>query len=277
NPSLSADGTKVAFQTLSDPVNGGATSIAQIYVRDHKLSTMDLVSCLSPTEAGDLASTNPAISGDGTLIAFETFAKNLDGYPSGGVDNDNESDIYCRDIVGLTTSLISRDDTGEAGPKGDGSSYNASISYDGSCIAFQSHATNLITGLPDGISSDIFVRVNKSETYMISTHTSGGQGEGSCILPSISGDGRYVVFQSDEASLVNDDNNFSEDIFLRDRTREVTTRISVATFGVEAINDSKFPAISQDGRYAAFWSIANNLASDDSNGSADIFRRGPFD
>jgi Tol biopolymer transport system component len=114
------------------------------------------------------------------------------------------------------------------------------------------------------------------KTGIVSIHTSGAQGAGECEFPSISGDGRYVAFETSGTSLVNGDTNNSQDIFLRDRTSGITSRISVATFGTEANNDSQRPALSGDGRYVVFWSIADNLAGDDTNGVGDVFRRGPI-
>ena len=53
----------------------------------------------------------------------------------------------------------------------------------------------------------------------------------------------------------------------------MTTRVSVASDGTQANGDSGDPAMSSDGRYVAFWSVASNLVAGDTNGYADIFVR----
>lgn len=89
--------------------------------------------------------------------------------------------------------------------------------------------------------------------------------------PAISADGRYVAFASGAASLVNNDTNERSDIFVYDRETGEMTRVSVASDGTEANDDARNPAISADGRYVAFESVANNLVSDDPNYDSDVF------
>lgn len=90
-------------------------------------------------------------------------------------------------------------------------------------------------------------------------------------LPSISADGRYVVYSSTSSLLVVNDTNNKKDIFVRDLMDNSTTRVSVATGGTEANNDSDFGSISADGRFVAFQSNATNLVAGDTNTFADIF------
>ncbi len=107
---------------------------------------------------------------------------------------------------------------------------------------------------------------------LVSVNAQGEAGNGFSGAPSLSADGRYVVFQSAAGNLVPDDTNDKVDIFLRDRTDGTTTRISLGLDGAEADGDSSEPVISTDGRYIAFTSKATNLVPDDTNGVADIFR-----
>jgi len=69
------------------------------------------------------------------------------------------------------------------------------------------------------------------------------------------------------------DTNGAKDIFVRDRTAKLTSRVSVNSAGVQANNESKAPSISADGRFVAFASNANNLVAGDTNGAWDIFIR----
>lgn len=91
--------------------------------------------------------------------------------------------------------------------------------------------------------------------------------------PSISADGRYVVFASRGSNLVPGDNNNRQDVFLRDRVHGTTTRISLGVGGTEANGDSFAPMISADGKYVAFSSQASNLIGSDSNETTDAFVR----
>lgn len=62
------------------------------------------------------------------------------------------------------------------------------------------------------------------------------------------------------------------DVFVRDRLRGTTTRVSApGALAAEANGPSAFPAISPDGRFVAFTSLASNLVPGDTNGAADVF------
>jgi len=93
---------------------------------------------------------------------------------------------------------------------------------------------------------------------MMSVDGSGSQGGSASQYPSMSRDGRYVVFSSN-SSLVSNDNNSTEDVFLRDTQANTTTRVSVSTNGTQANGASRSPVISGDGRYVVFYSFAKNL------------------
>jgi hypothetical protein len=74
----------------------------------------------------------------------------------------------------------------------------------------------------------------------------------------MSDDARYVVFTS-TAALTADDHNNVGDIFVRDRTKQTTTRVSLTSDGKEANKESNLPVISGDGNVVAFASLATNL------------------
>src|SRR5207244_2213095 len=62
-----------------------------------------------------------------------------------------------------------------------------------------------------------------------------------------------------------------DDVFVRDRQTATTERVSVAPDGTQGDAQSNGPAISADGRFVAFTSIATNLVPGDTNGVADAF------
>jgi Tol biopolymer transport system component len=108
---------------------------------------------------------------------------------------------------------------------------------------------------------------------MVSVSTGGRPANGWSDAPALSGDGRYVAFASAASSLVAGDTNRQPDVFLRDLRRRVTVRVSVSSSGVQADDYSDSPAVSGDGRYAVFSSIASNLVPGDTNNAWDVFRR----
>lgn len=77
--------------------------------------------------------------------------------------------------------------------------------------------------------------------------------------PDASLDGRYVVFESEATNLVNGDTNGVKDIFRRDRIAHLTQRINISNDGAEGDNGSYDPFVSDDGRFIAFESTANNF------------------
>lgn len=107
---------------------------------------------------------------------------------------------------------------------------------------------------------------------LVSVDSAGIVGSGDSILPAVSGDGSYVVFQSNASGLVASDQNSSSDVFLRDTVTGLTSRVSVSTMGTEGGAYSGDADISADGRYVVFASSADNLVPGDNNLDADAFR-----
>ncbi len=167
-----------------------------------------------------------------------------------------------------TTQRVSVD---SAGIQGNGRSRNASTSDDGRYVAFESEATNLVAG-DTNTDSDVFVRdVQTSQTTRVSVDSAGAEVVGHSYNSSISGDGRYVAFQSESSGLVAGDTNLFMDVFVRDLQTSQTTRVSVDSAAVEGNHNSVEPAISADGRYVAFISFATNLVPSDTNAAWDVF------
>ena len=157
------------------------------------------------------------------------------------------------------------------GVQGDLESASPVLSADGKFVAYQSFADNLI---PDDQNEggDIFVRdLQANTTERVSEYTGHYEAEGDSQRPSISADGRYVAFDSDDWDLVWGDTNDSFDVFVNDRATTVTTRVSVDDSGTQSNGDSFRPSISADGRYVAFYSEASNLVPGDTNGATDVF------
>jgi Tol biopolymer transport system component len=105
----------------------------------------------------------------------------------------------------------------------------------------------------------------------VSVSSTGHQANGASFLGAMSPDGRYVVFNSEATNLVQGDTNGKRDVFVRDRQRRTTERVSVSSTGAQGNNDSFGAGISTDGRYVAFTSLASNLVPGDTNGRPDVF------
>lgn len=177
--------------------------------------------------------------------------------------------IFVHDLQAEETTRVSVSSDGVQA--NNHSSATAAISDDGRYIAFYSSASNLVSNDNNGY-QDIFVHDRQTgQTTRVSVDTNGVEGNGNSVNPSISGDGRFVTFQSFADNLVSNDTNGYQDIFVHDRQTGETTRISVASDGTEGNRESVWPSISGDGRYVAFESPANNLVSDDTLLINDIF------
>jgi Tol biopolymer transport system component len=165
------------------------------------------------------------------------------------------------------------------GVQGDRDTYAAGVSADGRYVLLDSLAQNLVPGDTND-RSDVFVRDRTTgKTTRVSVSSSGAQAQagsdpwGGSSAGGISANGRYIVFESDAANLVPHDTNHAVDVFLHDQASGVTTRVSVNSRGRQANGSSGFPAISADGRYVAFQSLASNLVRGDTNGLSDVFVR----
>ena len=227
------------------------------------IGTMLLISVTSDGVQGNSDSDSPSISADGRFVTFHSTASNLVSGDSNGF-----SDVFVHD---LQTSTIERVSVAGDGTQGNGTSKNPSISSDGRFVAFWSFAGNLVSGDTNAV-ADIFVRDRQTaETTRISVSTGGSQGASASDYPSISADGRFVAFQSVAWNLVAEDTNNKWDAFIHDRQTGETTRVSIASDGMQGNGDSGYPSISSDGRFVVFESTANNLVTGDTNAAKDLF------
>lgn len=271
---LSADGRFVTFESLATNLHpDDSDGESDIFVRDLQTHETILVSRAAGADGakGNSGSFNPAISADGRHVAFSSVASNL--HPD---DTDDGTDLFVRDLQTHETILVSRAG-GADGAKGDGPSFGPSVSADGRYVAFTSRATNLHPDDADGV-QDVFVRdLQTHETSLVSRASgSGAKGNDFSAESTISSDGRYVAFQSQATNLHPDDADGLVDVFVRDlRSHEATVLVSRASGagGVKGDDASNSPALSADGRYAVFVSLATNLHPDDTDDVQDVFVR----
>ena len=105
----------------------------------------------------------------------------------------------------------------------------------------------------------------------------GGADSGEDFDAVLSADGRFVIFQSDTATLLPGLTPGRDHIFLKDLTTGAVTLVTTGLGGVEANDvgrsqESDIGSISADGRYVVFSSGATNLVAGDLNGKTDVFR-----
>jgi Tol biopolymer transport system component len=269
DPGISADGRFVSFfADASNLVPGcGGFPRGSIFVHDRVEGTTECVSVGSDGTPNDQTAGHSALSLDGRFVAFTARATNLVPGDTNGVD-----DVFVRDrLLGLTTRVSVATGGGQA----NGSSLGAvGISADGRFVAFVSVASNLVAGCGGPGKRDIFVHDRETGlTECASVAADGTPGDGESESPALSVDGRFVAFASNATNLVFGDTNRASDVFVRDRLRSTTTRVSVSLDGQQANGFSFSPGIgaAADLRLIVFDSHSDNLVPGDTNFVADIF------
>lgn len=225
------------------------------------------LTCISVNNTGTQAnngSVNPAINYDGRFVLFTSLASNL-------VEDDTNGcfDIFLYDRLNNIIRRVSINSEGDQG--NDHSAEQSDINSDGKFVVFESDASNLVLDDTNGVKDILVADLNMNQIERVSVSTLGEEGNDSSLFPSISSDGRYVLFISSASNLVLNDTNNNVDVFLHDRQSTSTIRISENPSGVQANGESMAGTISDNGRYVAFSSGADNLVLDDTNGKWDVF------
>lgn len=262
---VSADGRYVAF--VSDATNlvaGDSNAKVDVFLRDLTLGTTQRVSVSTLGAEGGLESFDIALSADGLIVAFKSDSTNLIAG-----DTNVRADIFVRDVALGTTVRVS---VSSSGAEANGESEGPGVSGNGNRIAFKSLATTLVAG-DTNAQADVFLhdRATAITSRVNLTHTGAQAIGGASSQPALSFDGNLVAFRSRATNLVPGDGNGKYDIFVRDIAAATTTRVSVSSAGVQANGDSILPAMSADGRFVAFESLATTLVAGDTNGVSDVF------
>ena len=263
NPTISEDGAVVAFlSNANNLVPSDSNGVLDVFVRNLFGTTRASVSTAGAQATGP--STSAMISANGKFVVFTCTAGNLVAGDLNGV-----ADVFIRDLVNNTTTLVSCD---SAGVIGNAFSANPSVSKDGRYVAFLSQATNLDPNDTDS-AFDVFVKDLQTGTLTLVSVDSGGvKGDADSMFPSISGDGQIVAFESQATNLVAGDLNGVNDVFTHSMTTGVTRLISISLAAAPGNGESRSASISSDGKFVVFESSAGDLVSDDTNNLRDIFR-----
>jgi hypothetical protein len=279
-PFVSPTGQYVVFRSYaSNLIPNDSNTVADIYLRDIFNDRTVRISVADDESQSNDESTTPTLSNNGRFVAFASRATNL----IGGVDPDgNEWDVFLRDWVLGTTTLIST----TTNPAEAAGSYSPYISGDARFITFASRATTLIPGeIPLEVDSDadIFVydRVGPVTSRVSVNFFGDYAANGDSYSPSITSDGRFIAFASDANNLDVHlpDLNARRDIYVTDRTLGLTgvfdfgltQRISLSYTGGEPNEWSFVPVIAPLGTHVAYVSEATNLVTNDTNSAWDVF------
>src|SRR6266700_5734497 len=285
--------------TVTNPAPGGGTSNAATFAINPPSQTVGVVQLLSVATngaPGNGESIDPAISADGTYVAFDSAASNL--VPT---DTNTNHDVFFRttclqpgapqscapgtEIVSVTISNSQLANGGGATETG------AYMSSDGRFVVFEGRLGDVITNPPiNGNTQEIFLRDTckgqpagcTAATTLVSLTDTGAPVDGA-KTGAISGNGRVVVFFSLAAGVVTGGSSGGE-LYARDTCfgaptvpacTPTTILVSANTTGVRANTTTQTagPSLSNDGRYVVFFSDATNVVPGDTNNRLDVFLR----
>ena len=232
-PVVSGNGRFVAFHSdASNLVRGDHNGLGDVFIRDLNRRTTRQVSISTHGRGANGTSANATISDDGRYVAFTSRALNLAPATPLGVDN-----IFLRDVRRATTSRV------PMGVQPVINLWHSVISGNGRFIASR-------------INGHIYVRDRSARRTLESDiNEQGEQANAVSLLPSVSSNGRYVVFTSGAQNLVAgaDPNGGASDVFVHDMRRTTTTRVPIPADHTNQTSSSS-ASISGDGRYVAFTS-----------------------
>jgi Tol biopolymer transport system component len=270
HPVLSVDGRYLAFKTVA--ASNTLSGVPPIYTNGIVLQ-LDLQSGITTViDTNALASGpsdedrfGPEMTPDGRFIAFV----HQEPGPAGAY-----SSVYLWDSQNSTSILVS--DDGNGVPAGTASDTPV-LSPDGRFVAFLSNATNL-TANPVLNGFHIYLRDLQAGTMqLVDVDTNGvGSTDMTGVVPSLSADGRYIVFNAPDGRLVPLDNNKAQDVFLRDTVAGTTSMISERNPSLVPATGNGMTRLAQfsssaDGRWITYESSATDLVPNDTNGLSDVF------
>ena len=224
-PSISSDGSLVAFESEAALVTDDTNGRGDVYLWTGGADRVELISRSAQGGRANGDSRDPSISGDGGVIAFTSIARDMTA--DTGLDGSTRQVFaWQRSAGGIV--LVS---VGDEGP-GSAPSTAPSVSRDGRVVAFESVATDLVPRDTNAV-RDIFLRdLVRGATIRASVGSAGRQVAAESRRPSLSGDGGAVAFDSIAPNLVSGDSNRTRDVFVRDLPPAVLVSPNPLDFGV---------------------------------------------
>ena len=252
SPQISLDGRWVVFSSdASNLVASDTNAVADVFLRDLKKGTTTRVSAARGVQANG-ASYSPAISVDGSLIAFVSRASNL--VPG---DTNGAADVFVLDRRSKIVTLVSR---APGGAPANGDSNTPFVSLFGDWITFESAASNLASGDGNGM-PDAFVFTRKTKKIERLAPAPLERSDASDYVtwtarPTISYDGMFVSYirqaaARDQLQTITEELQ-SSDPFLRNRARGRSRMIDLPKWNGRFRALADHPAISADGKRIVF-------------------------
>jgi Tol biopolymer transport system component len=246
SPKISADGTRVAFESDRDLAGGNPGNNPALFLFD--ISGGSFSQIATTTGATGFAH---SINSDGTRVAFQSSANLINKNPDGNVE------IFLFDsATGQFTQA-----TNTTGGVNETPSINAS----GTVIALISDRD--LTGENSDGNREVFVFSTASGTSTQVTNSIGGRS----VTPSISADGTRIAFVSNndlatsEVTQLGQNVDGNDEIFLLDTVRGIVSQVTETTGGANYA-----PSISADGKRIAF-SSSGDTARSNSNVNGEVF------
>ncbi len=264
-PVVSSNGRYVTFESnATNLVADDTKNYIDIFVRDRETRETTRVSLSSTGKQVNNDSYGANISSDGRYVVYAS-----DSHSIVSRDTNKITDVFLHD---RETGNNQRLSLNNEGIEGDAASYEPRISLDGKWVVFISRASNLVLNDTNN-SEDVFLRdLTTQTTTRLSVNNQGQEGNDASFAPHISGNNRYIVFNSEANNLVNDDDNNTVDVFIYDReTQQINSVTPFSQTFSNSVASFYPPVISDDGRFVAYESRALNLIATDLNESSDIF------
>lgn len=268
NPSVSSDGTYVAFDSVSTNLHElDSNGVSDVFLRDRSTGTTHLISIGDDGAAGNGKSTFPSVSADGSRTAFLSLATNLD--PAFGETPAGVEQVWLRTIgAEPRTSLVSRDSAGNAATA---NCTSAAISGDGRYVAFAT--LSALTDADTNGLQDVYLRdLTSGALSIVSRNAAGKAASGESRAPAISADGGVIAFDSSARDL--EGSGFIEvrrRVYASFLSSGTIRHVSLSTLGDPTEVAAELASISPDGRYVCYSTAASNLVPGDANGKADVF------
>jgi len=213
-PSISADGTRVAF--ILAGTRGGDCQDA--YVKDLTSGALTLASVATDSAGGCGTVQDVTLSGDGRHVAFAT------SWPLSPAARDSTLEVYLRDLSKGTTTMVSTPQPRRMAEQLPGiaevraESYGPSLSRDGRWVAFTSFADDLSTDHVARTNNAYLKDMATGTVRMIAAVAGRPLPTGSSYAAVITPDAAHVAFASSAQNLVPNQNNHAEDLFVIDRS-----------------------------------------------------------
>lgn len=282
-PVLSADGVYLAFTCTGTNLVTGQSDVngsADVFVHNRGTGVTVLASrgSASPTTTANGLSDQPAISADGSWVAFRTTGTTLGVYDSNG-----QPDIWAFDRAAGTTLLVSRRAASPLRP-GSNASATPALSSDGRFITYASASNNLVTGQITTGNWNVFVFDRTTLLNILASHASTGattEANAGSTSPAISADGAWITYLSDANNLVagqtdaNQAQTTRSDVFVFDRAAGTNALASRSTSAATTTSNksSDRAALASGGGFVIFTSAATDVVSGltDANATNDVW------